>query len=265
MKSAKPSRKSEKRAPARPIRDVSAKKKKDASQHLSPKIRRPFVAVTFAMTVDGKITTRTFAPVDFTSREDKAHLFRQRSLGDAVLIGAGTLTHDNVRLGLPGTELRDERLARGQTPYPMRVIVSNTGRIDPHLKIFQSDISPILIFSTQRMPKKFQEDLRTKATLHLSKARSVDLVGMLQHLRRDCKVRRVACEGGAELFRSLLERDLVDELHLTIAPLMFGGADAPTLTGLSKEFLPASGRWSLKEMRTIGDECFLTYRLKRRS
>ena len=48
------------------------------------------------------------------------------------------------------------------------------------------------------------------------------------------------CEGGAALFRSLLEHDLVDQLNLTIAPYLFGGADAPTLTGLSKEFLPKS-------------------------
>jgi riboflavin-specific deaminase-like protein len=216
------------------------------------------------MTVDGKITTRTFSPIDFTSREDKAHLFHQRSLGDAVLIGAGTLRHDNVRLGLPGTELRDERLARGQTPYPIRVVVSNSGRINPALKIFQSDISPIVIFSTTRMPKKFHDVLRTNATLHLTKARSVDLTAMLQRLRREYKVRRVACEGGAELFRSLLEQDLVDELNLTIAPFMFGGAGAPTLTGLSKEFLPASVHWSLKGIRRIGNECFLTYRTKRR-
>ena len=63
---------------------------------------------TFAMTVDGKITTRNFSPVDFTSREDKLHLLRQRSLGDAVLIGHSTLKHDNVRLGLPHEELRQE-------------------------------------------------------------------------------------------------------------------------------------------------------------
>jgi len=216
------------------------------------------------MTVDGKITTRTFSPIDFTSREDKAHLFHQRSLGEAVLIGAGTLRHDNVRLGLPGTELRDERLARGQTPYPIRIVVSNAGRIDPHLKIFQSDISPIVIFSTSRMPKQFQEALRTKATLNLTKARSVDLAAMLQQLRGEYKVRRVACEGGAELFRSLLELDLVDQLNVTIAPFMFGGANAPTLTGLSKEFLPKSVHCSLEQMRIIGDECFLTYRIKHR-
>lgn len=214
------------------------------------------------MTVDGKITTRTFSPVDFTSREDKAHLHRHRSLGDAVLIGHSTLRRDNVRLGLPGTELREQRIARGQTPFPMRVIVSNEGRIDPALKIFQSDISPILIFSTTRMPQKFQNALNKKATLHLSKTRNVDLNAMLKQLRRDYKVRFVACEGGAELFRSLLERKLVDQLNLTIAPLLFGGADAPTLTGLKKEFLPASVHCSLNEMRTLGDECFLTYRIK---
>ena len=78
--------------------------------------RRPFVAATFAMTVDGKITTRAFSPVDFTSREDKLHLLRQRALGDAVLIGRSTLAHDNVRLGLPDPAMRAEREARGQAP-----------------------------------------------------------------------------------------------------------------------------------------------------
>src|SRR5882762_97788 len=118
---------------------------------------RPFVAATFAMTVDGKITTKNFTPVDFTSREDKKHLLRQRSLGDAVLIGHSTLKHDNVRLGLPNPELREARIARGQTPYPLRVIVSNEGRIDGRLKIFQSAISPIVIFSTVQMPQSYQK------------------------------------------------------------------------------------------------------------
>lgn len=224
--------------------------------------RRPFVAATFAMTVDGKITTRAFSPVDFTSREDKLHLLRQRSLGDAVLIGRSTLSHDNVRLGLPDPKVRAEREARGQAAYPLRVIVSNEGRIDPGLKIFQSDFSRIVIFSTTRMPRKYQLALREKATLRLSDTRSVDLTRMLQVLRREYDVRRVACEGGAELFRGLLELHLVDQLNLTIAPYLFGGKTAPTLTGRGSDFLPASVRCSLVEMRTVDEECFLTYRLK---
>ena len=214
------------------------------------------------MTVDGKVTTRNFSPVDFTSREDKLHLFRQRALADAVLVGHSTLKRDNVRLGLPQADLREARIERGQMPYPIRVIVSNEGKIDNRLNIFQSDISPIIIFSTRRMPQQYRQALRQKATLHLSRAEHVDLAAMLRILREKYKVRTVACEGGPTLFRALLERGLVDQLNLTVAPYMFGGANAPTLTGLSKEFLPASVHCALIDMRVVGQECFLTYRIK---
>src|SRR6266403_1354362 len=178
------------------------------------KRQRPFVVATFAMSADGKVTTRTLAPVDFTSRKDKLHLFRQRSMADAVLLGHTSLKRDNVRLGLP-TELQKARIKRGQSRAPLRVIVSNEGRIDDRLKIFQSDISPIIIFSTKRMPPKYRKTLESKATLHLSESEHVDL------------------------------------------PIMLA-----TLTGLSKEFLPHSARCLLIGMRKIGDECFLTYRIK---
>jgi 2,5-diamino-6-(ribosylamino)-4(3H)-pyrimidinone 5'-phosphate reductase len=252
-----------KKSGRKPASAVDGLRRGEGPSHIR-KSSRPFVAVTFAMTVDGKITTKNFSPVDFTSREDKAHLFRQRALGDAVLIGHSTLKHDNVRLGLPDPKMREERVARGQTPYPLRVIVSNEGRIDASLKIFEAEISPIVIFSTLRMPARYQKTLREKATLHLSDATEVDLSWMLRQLRHEYGVRTVACEGGATLFRTLLEQDLVDQLNLTIAPYLFGGANAPTLTGLSKTFLPRSVRCSLTDMRVIGEECFLTYRIKHR-
>lgn len=223
---------------------------------------RPRVIATFAMTMDGKITTRNYSPVDFTSREDKAHLIRQRSLGDAVLIGYGSLKADNVRLGVPREELRAARIKRKQSPYPLRVIVSNAGKIDNRLNIFQTDFAPIIIFSTKRMPRKTQDALRGKAELHLSETEDVDLAQMLRTLRKDYKVRTVACEGGPTLFRALLARGLVDQLNLTIAPLLFGGRDAPTLTGTTKDFLPKSVLCRLIDMRVVGDECFLTYRIR---
>jgi riboflavin-specific deaminase-like protein len=213
------------------------------------------------MTADGKVTTKNFGPVDFTSREDKLHLFRQRALADAVLLGHTSLERDNVRLGLPA-ELQELRIKLGQSRSPLRVIVSNRGRIDAQLKIFQSDVSPIIIFSTKRMPRKNQEALRKTATLHLTDTEEVDLAAMLETLRNQYKVSTLACEGGPSLFRSLLEQGVVDQLNLTIAPYMFGGSKAPTLTGLSKEFLPASIHCSLIDMRSVGEECFLTYRIK---
>jgi 5-amino-6-(5-phosphoribosylamino)uracil reductase len=230
---------------------------------MKDKHARPFVAATFAMTVDGKITTKNLTPVDFTSREDKLHLFRQRALADAVLIGHTSLKRDNVRLSLPA-ELQQARIRRKQTPAPLRVIVSNKGRIDSGLKIFQSASSPILVFSTTQMPRKTQAALGKKAILHLAESDNVDLGEMLRILHSQYRVRTVACEGGPTLFRSLLERGLVDQLNLTIAPYMFGGTKAPTLTGVSKEFLPASVHCSLIHMRVVGEECFLTYRIKHR-
>jgi riboflavin-specific deaminase-like protein len=223
--------------------------------------KRPFVVATFAITADGKVTTKNFGPVDFTSREDKLHLFRQRASADAVLIGHTSLEHDNVRLGLPA-DLQELRIKRGQSRSPMRVIISNKGRIDERLKIFRSDISPIIIFSTKRMPQKNQKALQTKATLHLTNAEHVDLAVMLKTLRNQYKVGTLACEGGPTLFRALLEEDLIDQLNLTIAPHMFGGATAPTLTGLNDKFLPASIHCSLIDVRTVENECFLSYRIK---
>src|SRR3977135_328326 len=123
------------------------------------KRQRHFVIATFAMSVDGRITTRYFSPFDFTSREDKLHLFRQRALGDAVLIGHTTVERDNVRLGLSQEESRKPRHTPGHNPDPLRLIVSNEGKIDSRLKIFQSDpavAGPVVIFSTTRMPRKYR-------------------------------------------------------------------------------------------------------------
>src|ERR1700745_3538634 len=138
----------------------------------------PFVVATFAMAAYGRVTRKNCGPVDFTSREDKLDLFRQRALADAVLLGHTSLERDNVRLGVPA-ELQELRIKRGQSRSPLRVIVSNKGKIDDRLKIFQSDMSPIIIFSTKRMPRKNQEALGKRATLHLTDVRRVDLAAML--------------------------------------------------------------------------------------
>src|SRR5262245_55517372 len=249
---------------ARDLRGPTDVTKRSLRRKVRSHIRkRPFVIATFAMTADGKVTTKNFGPVDFTSREDKLHLFRQRALADAVLIGHTSLERDNVRLGLP-PDLQELRIKRGQSRWPLRVIISNKGRIDERLKIFQFDISPIIIFSTKRMPRKKQKALQEKASLHLTDAEHVNLVVMLETLRNQYNVRTLACEGGPTLFRALLEEDMIDQLNLTVAPYMFGGATAPTLTGLSNKFLPASVHCSLLKIRTIENECFLIYRIKHR-
>jgi riboflavin biosynthesis pyrimidine reductase len=129
--------------------------------------------------------------------------------------------------------------------------------------VFSKDFSPILIFSTERMPYEVREAVANKAVLNLHPGNHVDLARMMATLRHDHNIRRVVCEGGGEVFRSLVLADLVDEIHLTICPRIFGGKDAPTLTGLAAEFLPRSTRCELQEMEVHDDECFLLYRVLR--
>ncbi len=211
------------------------------------------------MTWDGRITTRNLTRSDFSSREDKRRLLEIRARGDALLVGRGTLSAENMRMGLPDAGLRAARLRRKQAEYPIRVIVSNSGRIPPNLRVFRGSFSPVLIYSTARMPKAAQKRLAPLATLHLAEGRAVNLRAMLEDLSARHGVKRLICEGGAALFRSLLQEGLVHELNLTLCPRIFGGARAPSLTGPPGSFLPRAIPGRLRRMEVVGDECFLRY------
>src|SRR4029453_13916669 len=168
-----------------------------------------------------------------------------------------TVTSDNMTMGLPAEELRAQRVAAGRPAYPVRVLLTNRGRLNPNLRVFTKSFSPIVIFSTTRMPLPIREALTGKAILHLDKSDHVDLVEMMLTLRKEHGVKRLVCEGGAEVFRSLLEADLVDELHVTVCPRVFGGVKAPTITGLSGAYLPSSKKLKLRDMEVHDGECFL--------
>jgi riboflavin-specific deaminase-like protein len=224
-------------------------------------IERPFVTANFAITADGRISTRKRTPSDFSSPRDKRRLLEIRASADAVLASAHTIRADRMTMGLPADDLRAARCAEGRPPYPLRVVLTRRGRLDPSLPIFAHDFSPIAIFSTTRMPSAVRAALSKKACLHLSPGGIVDLPAMMHTLHREYRVERLVCEGGAQVFRSLLEAGLVDELHLTLCPRIFGGRAAPTLSGIAGDYLPQSIRMELCEVLPIDAECFLRYRL----
>lgn len=226
-----------------------------------PKSARPFVTANFALTWDGRISTRRGTPSDFSSKGDKRRLVEIRARCDAVLASAKTIATDQMTMGLPDTDLRVARVAGGQSAYPLRVLLTNAGRIDPAARVFTKDFSPIAIFSTTRMPARFRTALAPHADLWLHESASVNLAAMLATLRTEYLVRRLVCEGGGQIFRALLTAGLVDEIHVTFCPRIFGGEKAPTLTGLAGAFLPASVPLTLKHMEVIDGECFLRYRI----
>jgi len=227
----------------------------------APRLPRPFITANFALTWDARISTRRSTPSDFSSPRDKRRLVEIRSACDAVLASVKTIAADNMTMGLPDPALRAARTARGQRAWPLRVLLTNSGRINPALRIFEKDFSPIVIFSTTRMPARTRTALAAKADLWLHEAPAVNLAAMLATLRIDYDVKRLVCEGGAQVFRSLLTAGLIDEIHVTLAPRIFGGKDAPTLTGLARDFLPASIPLQLRAMEVLEGECFLRYRV----
>ena len=223
----------------------------------------PLVSANFAITADGRISTRNLTPANFSTKRDKRRLVEIRAKCDAVMASAKTIASDNMTMGLPAEELRAARLAKGMAPYPLRVLLTNSGRVPPGLRLFTKDFSPIVIFSTEKMPAEVRTALQPKAALHLQRGRSVDLHEMLHTLRAEHGVKKLVCEGGAQIFRALIEQDLVDELNLTITPRIFGGKRSPTLTGLAGAFLPAGTRLKLREFSPIEGECFLRYTIVR--
>lgn len=225
------------------------------------KLPRPFVTSNFAVTWDGRISTRRSTPATFTSPKDKRRLVEIRAECDAILAGAKTISTDNMTMGLPDAALREARVKRGQSPYPLRVLLTNSGRIDPGLRLFEKTFSPIVIFSTTRMPARIRSALADKADLWLQEGPAVNLEGMMATLRADYGVKRLVCEGGAQVFRALLAAGLIDELHLTLSPHIFGGVKAPTLTGIAGDFLPQSVNARLRSLEVIDGECFLRFRI----
>ena len=217
------------------------------------------MTANFALTWDARISTRRSTPSDFSSKRDKRRLIEIRAACDAVLVSARTLSIDRMAMGLPDEALRAARVRRGQAPYPLRVLLTNSGRVDPALRVFEKDFSPIVIFSTIRMPARLQSALAPKADLWLHESTTVDLAAMMATLREDYGVKRLVCEGGSQVFRSLLEAKLVDEVHTTLCPRIFGGALAPTLTGRGGTFFLQSIPLRLRKMEVADGECFLRY------
>lgn len=224
---------------------------------------RPFVTANFALTWDARISTRRHTPADFSSPRDKRRLLEIRARCDAILASARTIAVDNMSMGLPDAALRAARLRRRQAPYPLRVLLTASGRIAPGLRIFERDFSPIVIFSTTRMPASVRSALAGRADIWLHDAATVNLPAMLATLRREYRVKSLVCEGGGAVFRSLLAAGLVDEVHVTLCPRLFGGARAPTLTGVAGHFLPRSVPLVLHSMAVADGECFLRYRVQR--
>ncbi|HXG47168.1 MAG TPA: dihydrofolate reductase family protein [Methylomirabilota bacterium] len=233
-----------------------------SSVFIRPASARPFVVMNMAMTADGKIASANRAVSTFGSRRDLEHLYELRATADAVMAGARTLDLNPVLLGPGGERFKRMRLKNGLSEYGLRVVVSGSGSIRPDAAIFQKRFSPIILLTTGRASRATRERLGCMVDeVVVCGRREIDFGFALRWLRERWNVQRLLCEGGGELNAALFRAGLVDELHLTLCPLIFGGRRAPTIAeGTGWARLADAAQLTLTRVVRVRDELFLTYR-----
>lgn len=204
---------------------------------------RPYVVVNMIATLDGKILSgERGEPVsDLGSSTDKATMRQIERAVDGIMIGHGTLR------ATPGLWF---------PPGPKRYVVSGRGEVSRQCRFFTDDPSTAFIVTTATAETPGENVIA-------SRGGTVNWTYVLGLMTSAHGVKTLLVEGGSELNASLMAEDLVDELFLTVAPLIKLGRDVPTIadgTPLDRRHLH---RFDLIETHLEKSELFLRYRRER--
>jgi diaminohydroxyphosphoribosylaminopyrimidine deaminase/5-amino-6-(5-phosphoribosylamino)uracil reductase len=225
------------------------------------KLHRPYVTAKWAMTLDGKIATRTSDARWISGPDSRAWVHNLRDRVDAIMIGSGTAHADNPQLTVRLTpEQREyERIPR---KGPWRVVLSTRGQLGEHLSLLQPDLAAhtcIIVGETcpQQHIQRLQERGLSVEQVACNQQGLVDLVAALAALaKRD--IMHVLLEGGASLLGSAFDHALIDHVAVFIAPKIIGGAEAPSpLRGLGLARMQDALQLRQMRSRLIGDDLFI--------
>jgi GTP cyclohydrolase II len=186
----------------------------DTAADFRQRTGRPLVTLSYAQSLDGSIADRPGRPLALSGPEAMTLTHSLRASHDAILVGIGTVLADNPRLNV--------RLVTGANPQP--VIVDSRLRFPPYALLLRNGRSPWIATSEGAAPDR-QEALEAAGARVIRLPGSngwVDLAALLDHLG-GLGVNSLMVEGGAQIITSFLASRLVDQIVLTIAPLLVGG------------------------------------------
>jgi 5-amino-6-(5-phosphoribosylamino)uracil reductase len=224
-------------------------------------MNRPQTTVVLAMSADGKIADYQRSPARFGSATDKAHLETQIAEADAVLFGAETLRAYGTTLRVSSPNLLQHRNDRGSPPQPIHIVCSKSAILNPDYAFFRQPV-PRWLLTTAVGATQWQDAYQFDQILIASgSATDFDWVAILHQLW-ELGLSRIVVTGGGTLVASLLAANVIDELWLTVCPLILGGVDAPTPVEGSGWLAAIAPRLQLVSVQTHDHEVFLHYRLQ---
>ena len=184
---------------------------------------RPFVHLKMAVTLDGKIATRTGESRWITGETARARVHEMRHQYDAIMVGGRTARADDPLLTDRSGKTRRRPLAR--------VVIEQYLQISPESRLVQtSDAAPVIIFACDDTDDDTLSALQARGVEVISQGSALDLGSTLEELGRR-SIQSVLVEGGASLAGLLLDAGLVNKVTFFVAPMIMGGQEAPSAIG----------------------------------
>lgn len=211
---------------------------------------RPHVILNAAMTLDGKIATRTGSS-EISGPEDLKRVHQIRKENEAIMVGINTILVDDPRLTV-------HKISSTISDNPVRVVVDSKARTPLDARIMSEDAPTIIAVSKKALPENV-ENLKKKAEVIVCGEDKVDLVDLMEKLKIK-GINSLMLEGGATLNFSMLENGLVDEVRVCIAPMIAGGSEAKTLVdGEGFDYMKDSVKLELKKSYNLDKDLILEY------
>ena len=227
-----------------------------------PPADRPYVAINMVMSADGRTV------VDGTERglgsELDQRLMRELRVHFAVVMNGGATfraSGTSARLNNPGLE--QWRVERGMTPSPIAAVLTRSGDLPPERRFFTDHGFEAVIYLSSAAPDDVRRELESRGRPVVVVPEGGEAGAALEHLQHELGASRVLVEGGATLNGELIQRGLVDEYFLTLAPKITGGDSAhpavqwsgdPTVAGIRQLSL-------VHALTAQTGELFLRYRV----
>ena len=217
---------------------------------------RPYVILSAAMTLDGKIATETGSS-NISGEKDLERVHELRKECDAIMVGIGTVLADDPRLTVHKVDANPE-------DNPVRVVVDSKCRTPIAARITNKDARTIIAGANEYkhefvVSDRYDVFQRRGVEFFFSGDRRVDLTALMNHLAGE-GIETLMLEGGATLNFSMIKEGLIDEIRVCVAPKVVGGVNAKTLfDGEGFDTMDEGVNLELTDSYSLGKDLILTY------